>query len=326
MRCAKGIFTITSLDSAMINSQALHQPFVDGAYLRHHAATVNPGPGYYNWSALDSEIAQVEAASKVWSVSVSWGRHTPSWVRAAGCQGFDYIDASDGTTCWLPLPWDPVYLSALSAFHRALAVRYASRASLVQVTANLCCSTDDENILPYDQTSVKNWQAAGYKRGLIVQNFLAKLGELAGLFPGVQVRSTHNIGSLPPLDDSGALIPWRSFDLWGVQQMVSGAINALGSVFAPCNNGLSATWYSPLVAALARPATQVGYQATWFVTGDATYRANGGKPDQVETILQNMVAHGEAGKASWLEMYVSDLVNPACAAIWQQAHAQLAGA
>lgn len=101
-----------ALDSGVTNTQ------VDGLAIRTSWARLEPSEGRYDWTALDSALAQVAAANKKATLHVlgsGYAQVTPSWLMAAGVQFYSGLKGAD------PVPWDAVFLQKWSSFLPKLA-------------------------------------------------------------------------------------------------------------------------------------------------------------------------------------------------------------
>lgn len=101
-----------ALDSGVTNPQ------VDGLAIRTSWARLEPTEGRYDWTSLDSMLAQVAAANKKATLHIlgsGYAQVTPSWLMAAGAQFYNGFKGPD------PVPWDPVFLQKWSNFLPKLA-------------------------------------------------------------------------------------------------------------------------------------------------------------------------------------------------------------
>lgn len=92
-------------------------------HLRYKWAQLNPAPGVYDFDALGAVIDEVQQSGKLVTLNIMAGKYTPDWVFDAGA---DYIDTPAKTGDRysqpnVPLPWDPVLVSAYQDMIVALA-------------------------------------------------------------------------------------------------------------------------------------------------------------------------------------------------------------
>lgn len=101
-----------ALDSGVTDAK------VDGLAIRTSWARLEPTEGRYDWTALDSTLAEVAAAKKKATLHVlgsGYAQVTPSWLMAAGVQFYNGFKGPD------PVPWDPVFLQKWGNFLPKLA-------------------------------------------------------------------------------------------------------------------------------------------------------------------------------------------------------------
>lgn len=101
-------------------------------YLRIPWSYLEPEPGKYCWSVLDTPAQRwLEKGKKIAlriSCSESWTRYaTPEWVEKAGAKGYNFkvgTGVVEDGPFWEPDYNDPVFLEKLDQFLAALAARY----------------------------------------------------------------------------------------------------------------------------------------------------------------------------------------------------------
>jgi PKD repeat protein len=315
----------------------LSNPYVDGFAVRASWSFIEPAPGVYNWAYLDSVINAVTAAGKKVSLSIRAGVDTPSWVYAAGARSFSFVDSSGPAAQTMPIPWDPVFLTQWTNLIQQLGARYASNPALTQVKITGINYGTAETLLPISQggtasngtttwnltNDVANWQAAGYTRLKVESAWQTMADAWAKAFPNQQLAAILAPNNLPPIDSNGNIFS----NLQGADnQLVTDLINLgmarYGSQFVVQNNGLSDTWIYSSITGVANQVT-TGYQMLWFVTGDSSYRMNGGQAIAPATALQNAVNQALANHARYLELYPADITNPALQNVLASTHAGL---
>ncbi len=92
-------------------------------HLRYKWAQLNPDNGVYDFGDLAQVLDVVQKAGKKATLIVMAGMYTPDWVFDAGARPLPLsTKASDNfSQPYIPLPWDPVFLSAYGRLIDALA-------------------------------------------------------------------------------------------------------------------------------------------------------------------------------------------------------------
>jgi hypothetical protein len=145
----------------------------------------------------------------------------------------------------------------------------------------------------------------------------------AKAFPGQQLAMMQVPGGFPTIDNNGQIYSNK----WGADVQLSTTlmnygITAYGSRFAIQNNALCDLWTPTVVINEAGQLT-TGCQALWWVTGDNSYKMNGGKPIGIATELQTPLNAALAAHVKYLELYPVDLENPVLQPVIAAAHAGL---
>jgi PKD repeat protein len=322
IRSATGVFSI-GISDAGIDPGVYANANVDGVLLRTEWNAVETAAGVYNWSYLDGQVAAAAAAGKKVSLVVKAGANTPAWVYTAGAASFAYTDPKTGLPASMPLPWDPVFLADWTQFIKALGVRYASWAAVAQVKVEGLSLSSEETNLPNSSTDTTNWQAAGYTRVKVENAWQTIADAYSHAFPDTKIAFIVVPNSFAPIDDYGNIfISPGGGDPTLVNYLINLGISRYGQQFIVQNNGLSDYWISSLVTNVASQVT-TGYQMLWWVTGDSTYRMNGGMAIDIATELQNAVTSGVNGGAQFLEIYQTDVLNSYLAGVIANAHTTL---
>ncbi len=319
-----GVYSLAIPDGA-IDPRVLTNPSVSGVAVRASWNLTETASGTYNWSYLDRVIAQVTAAGKQFSLAISAGVKTPAWVYAAGSQAFTFVQ--NGITQTIPVPWDPVFLGAWEQFVQALGARYGSNPLLTNVKITGINTTTDETMLPKTPTDVSNWQALGYTRLEVENAWQAIADTFATAFPIKGLVLLTVPSGFPAIDNNGNIISsmLKAGDSVLPGDLISGGISRYGAQFIVQNNGLSDTWISPQVTAVAGQVN-TGYQMLWNVSNDPTYRMTGGQtPYDPATVLQVAVNKALAAGAHYLEIYQIDILNANLADVLASAESSLTG-
>jgi hypothetical protein len=313
-----------------IPPQILDNPNVDGLALRFAWDGLEPADGEFNWGPLDQEFAAAVAHGKVVSLIVMPGRLTPSWVYAAGAQSVSLPDCqgrfgAPTVSGRFPIPWDPVFLSKWQAFLRALGQRYGRNPAFVLMKITGLNAVSGETALsrggPCMMSDASAWRAAGYTRERLMQAYARLLDTYDQAFPDQKFALMLVPRALPPLDDAGRVV--RGPGAQSPDELIDMGIHRFGSKFVVQNNGLSSFWSWERIAQL-RDRVTVGYQMLWNVTGDPQCRMGGNGACDPAPVLRGAVTRGIDTGASYLEIYLRDLLNPELQPIIAEAHQHLA--
>jgi hypothetical protein len=328
-----GVFSLSG-SSLPVPAAVLTNPNVDGVALRQSWSDIETSDGHYDWSFLDSQVPAIVAAGKSVSISIMVGEGTPPWVFAAGARSFSTIVLNPGATDFcqtiqIAVPWDPVFLAKWTAFIKAMGAHYATKPigsvhltglndqsqettlpSHMGEVVNGCTSNDD----------VQEWESLGYSGARIKAAWTQIVDTFAAAFPHSKIIPMVLPNSFPPIDDAGHLNPaWTNLQ----NTLVEIGVARHSSQFGVQNNALSDYFIMPLIQSLASSMT-TGFQMLWWVTNDTSCRLNGLiTPCDPHTELQQAVATGLNGGAAYLEIYQTDIVNPALADVIVLAHTQL---
>jgi PKD repeat protein len=331
-----GIYSLCPGDG-QIPSGILSNKYVDGIAVRADWSFIESSQGVYNWSYLDSMINAATAAGKKVALSIKAGALTPAWVYAAGAQSFTFITATSPTAQTIPVPWDPVFLTQWTNLITALGNRYSSNATLTQVKLTGINYVSSETGLPRSTgvqvtsggktwtttNDVANWVAASYTRTKVENAWQTIADAWAKAFPQQQIASELTPYNFPPIDNNGNVF---SNPQGGDNQIQTDFINLgmarYGTQFVAQNDGLSDTWIFQSIANVADQVT-TGYEMLWYVTGDTTYRMNGGTAIAITTELQNAVNAALAAHARFLDIYPEDITNSSLQNVLASTHTGL---
>jgi PKD repeat protein len=333
-----GVYVL-GIPNASASQSLLTNPYVDGLAVRAMWNFIEPTPGAYNWSYLDSVINAAAAAGKKVSLSITAGINTPSWVYSAGAQAFSFVDSSSSSPQTIPIPWDPVFLAQWKGMIQQLGARYACNAALTHVKITGINYNTAETFLPHSQgvsvtqgtsqwtttNDVANWQAAGYTRTKLENAWQTVADAWSQAFPNQQISSMLVVAGFPPIDNNGNVFACpQGGDTQVVTDLINRGMARYGTQFIAQNNGLSDTWIMPQVTGAADQVT-TGHQMLWWVTGDSTYAMNNGTAIDPATAFQNAVNSAVAAHARFLEVYSQDVGNAVLQGVLANAHAALTG-
>jgi hypothetical protein len=323
-----GVFALVG-DSASVLSTSLQNSSVDGISLRQSWSEVEPTDGVYDFTYLDSQVKAARSAGKLVAIAIKAGVGTPAWLFNEGARGFNTVDPSGCQNVVVPVPWDPVFLSKWTTFIQKVGAHYAGTPiGRIQLTGfNL---GTEETLLPANtgqvvqgcttNNDVQEWQDLGYTGALVKSAWTRITATFAGAFPGSRVVPSLVPGGFPPIDDVGRPNPaWVNLENQLIE-LTSGQPQ-LGLQ----NNALSDYFIDPLVISYAT-SKNTGHQMLWFVTSDSTCRMNHrNTPCDPHTELLQAVSVGLEAEADYLEIYQTDIANPALADIVSLAHQRLHG-
>ncbi len=339
---ARGVFALDTPGGA-ISDQVLSNPNVDGIALLFLWNRIEPEEGRFKWESIDAQIKRVRESGKLYSLGVTPGINTPDWVYQTGARSFNFRwDKPWGQApCSLarfPVPWDAVYLSKWRAFIRALGTRYAHDPRLVLLKIQGVNAQTPEFLLPHDRPGngnasrlvnctpsdeVAEWLQVGYRPAKITQAWEISAMAFGNSFPEQELAIETGPWGMPPINDSGHLIPNRATDVELPIAIISTGKRALDGRFVVQNDGLKATWGWPQLQQLASPEP-VAFQMAWKVTDDPACRMNNFvRPCDPREMLKDSINRGIAAGAAYLEIYQADLLNPALNQTIAEAHQRL---
>ncbi len=318
-----GLYVLLGNDEAAIPPRALANPSVDGIALRFSWRALETADGVFNWTPLDTMIAEAALAGKKVSLSVQAGYLTPAWLYSEGVQSIRFVwDQPSGpaicTVQTMPVPWDPTFLQKWTAFVQAFGVRYNSNPAVAQVKLTGLNSKTQETFLPIanggpinngqcnSYNDIASWQAAGYTSIKVEAAWQRIAASFAASFPSKPLTAMLVPGGFPPLDASGNPIVGQPTDYQVSKDIIATGLATLGTAFIAQNNGLSSTW-------VWKPLTQLSKHTT---VGFQTVGVMGNK-------LAATVKLGLASGGRFLEIYFTDVANPSLQATLAAAHQSL---
>jgi len=311
----RGVFIVTAPNVA-IQPATYTNPAVDGIVIRTFWKNVQPAPGQFDWSFIDSQVQAAAAAGKKVILVVLPGAFTPDWA-LQGVQSAPFVvdyGFDKGTTVTLPMPWDATYLERWFAFVHVLGQRYDPNPAVVNVPATGPTSISEEMSLPNDPAALAAWKQLGYTLKKYENAWQQALAAYVQAFPTTQISLTFYPGL--PIPDAAAETATRS-------DVASFAFTNYGQHMAFQENGLSArkAAASPGYDLVQQYSNQI---ATGFEMGTSATE----KPDQMggtsaASALQASVKLGLKAGVTFLEIYEKDELNPALQSILADAHSEL---
>jgi hypothetical protein len=300
---------VIQLDSSMLTDKNVNSFLIPLAW-----SVVETADGIFDWTTLDSLIAQAAGVNKTVVLDIMPGWDSPSWLYAAGARSFNFLwDQKNWgpglcTIATIPVPWDTIYMQKWSALINALGARYSTNKTVIGVKLTGISSESAETNLPHsvnkkisDGTTnctgydyVINWQAAGYNRTLIESTWLAFAQAYEQAFPTAALISVMQPEGFPPIDQLGNIFSSRTGgDPIATSDILATGVADFPGQFGIQNSALASTWIWPLEESYASQA----------ITGYQTLSALGA------TLPAAMIL-ATAGGADYLELYEADLLNP----------------
>lgn len=203
-----GCFTASGVTA----SDAMGQPLCRGALIRSSWASVEPSPGVYNFTALNTLAGAAKSSGKKWSLAILGGPSSPSWL--VSNLGANYVTFSfRGVPGFiLPLYWDTVVQDRLKKLATALGSQFGSDTGLSLVYITQMTANGVEGHIQGVDMNIFN--AAGYTDDKWVAAVKECAGSYATAFPGKPVAvEVHEV-------NGGSAVPQRILqDLWNDQSL-----------------------------------------------------------------------------------------------------------
>src|SRR5882757_3799982 len=323
----KGIVSMPATEPGGFPDLILNDPRIVGLDLGGKWPDIEATEGVYDWSHLDSELAKAEAHGKKVVLGItSGGVNVPDWLLAnPNVQTFSFIDpnvyhSTYGQELTIPVFWDPIFLAKEIAFIQAAGAHFAAHSSIAVVSCAFAnAATIDWNI-PAAPEDIANWLAAGYTTELMVNAGETIIDATMAAFPNQNVTMAIGRGA-------GDLDPTPNYLS---ETVVDYATTTYGR-FITTKFSLAATAPDPAVdtsslsnwQVLFNQCPNVAGQMLWNVSGDNTYRMNGGVPGNPQTILLNAVTIGAHYGMQYQEIYVVDLEDPTLSSVIDAANTLL---
>lgn len=97
---------------------------VDGVLVKVAWKDIEPEPGVFDFSLIDSQLALAEGKGMRVSLAVTNGPDAPPWLATEGAVFFEYGSFIDETRITIPALWDAVYLARYRELIAALGKQY----------------------------------------------------------------------------------------------------------------------------------------------------------------------------------------------------------
>jgi hypothetical protein len=261
---------------------------IDGVSIRVRGwSTIEPTEGQFDWSKVDSMMAQVSTPNptKKISIAIPAGYTTPQWVYDAGAASYSWVwDRAWGapicSIAKMPLPWDSVFQSKWAALVANFGAKYSSNPQVVSIKLTGPNNAQNAELwLPHkgihgigkgsatcngiggfqfcSYNADQAWIAAGYTRTKMVGAMEWDMAHFR----------------IPAIDDNGQLFSTAGNcgDTQGVNTINAYGMNTYGRVgFVIQNNGLQAspwpqlaTYWNTMTSDAA--FVDIGFQFAWPV-------------------------------------------------------------
>ena len=309
----KGIFCMPPGEPNGFPDLILNDTRIVGLDIVDNWADVEATEGVYDWSSIDSELAKAEAhGKKVLFGIVSGGVNVPDWLLTdyPDIQTFSFIDTNPyhstyGQELTIPVFWDPIFLAKKIALIQAAGAHFASHSSIVVVGCAFANATTEDWNIPNAPEDIANWRAAGYTTDLMVNTGEAIIDATMAAFPNQNVTMSiaRNSGDLDPtVDYLGETIVDYATTTYG--RFITAKYSLAANIPDPAVDISLNNWQVPF-----DQCPNVATQMLWYVTGDSTYRMNGGVRGIPATILLNAIIIGTHYGTQYQEVYEKDLEN-----------------
>jgi hypothetical protein len=315
----KGIVSMPATEPGGFPDSILNDSRIVGLDIGGRWQNIETTEGVYDFSSIDTELAAAEAHGKqVVLVITSGGINVPGWLLTnyPAIQTFTFIDPNPyhstyGQPLTIPVFWDSIFLAKKTAFIQAAGAHYAAHSSIAVVSCSFANATTDDWNIPNAPADIANWLAAGYTTELMVNAGEMIVDATMSAFPNqnVVLAIGRNSDSLDPTED------------YLSETVVDYATTTYGR-FITAKYSLAANTPDPAIdtslfnwQVLFDRWPNVAGQMLWKVTGDTTYRMNGGVAGDPATILLNAVTIGSHYGTQYQEIYEVDLENPTLSSV-----------
>jgi hypothetical protein len=187
---ATGLYGLVPHDAAPGSPQVqafLQHPHFAGVSVRTGWERIEAVENVYDWSYVDSMIAEAGKHGKRIMLRVRPSWETPDWVYQAGAEPFWYHERNDGGRLQrMPVPWDPVFQARWADFIAELGRRYRANPGLVHVLITGASRSDCEMYLPANSERAAGqpaWEEVGYTPGRMIDAWKQVIDRWAAALP-----------------------------------------------------------------------------------------------------------------------------------------------
>jgi len=180
----RGVFDIANL-GAPVPDIVLLNPDVDGISLRQFWSAIEPTEGVFDFSYLDSTIANCASHGKQVLVRIGTMSGRPAWVDDAVRQnGGEFFTFSDnGVPTTIPVFWDPTFLAKKKALIAALGAHFTNNHTVSIVVVSFANATSEDWNVPHTPDLIPQWLSLGYSSALMVDAGAQLIGATLDAFP-----------------------------------------------------------------------------------------------------------------------------------------------
>lgn len=327
------------------NLQALALPYVDGIYLALNWSDIEPSRGVYNWTAVDTAIAQVAALGKKVQIGIAASRYSPTWATtgAASLTSVTTIGFGTSQTCpsiTVPNSWDATYQTYWGELIAAFGAHYAGNPTINTVmfggihwnTAELMWPHFTGGTVGICQTS--NDVAAALQAGATEENIFAAfklfLNEYATAFPNTYIAIQGCGGGIVPPAVTAAVGPGGSSDPIGqyncFQNMVPWGKSTLGSLFVVQVNDWHQTAFTGPYSDMSPVATHglSGGTAAVQFASILSQNCPGSTNCNIYLTLQAMTQElFQYTSVKYVQVFPGDLLDPTLTSLWKRLETRL---
>lgn len=248
---------------------------------------LNPSSGVYDWTDLDTDISNIIANGKQFSIKVAAGDKTPAWVYALPVTKLTFSEfvGDDNTLVAIDQPvfWEANYITAWTTFITALSTHLQSDANVWASLSHMSitginrktdeyriCAQASEYRAPYTSSdAVSIWNGAGYSEALILSTQQTFNTLFATQFSGKDLAfSMTNYGTTPPFP---AIIGYTDMNQNAIDDLAVYGTRVYGIYTSVKSNFVSATVTTQAAAAGLSIAGQLSEKE--FGEGNASYIA-----------------------------------------------------
>ena len=323
----KGIVSMPATKPGGFPDSILNDPRIVGLDLGDQWPNIETTEGVYDFSSIDSQLVKAEAHGKqVVLVITSGGINIPTWLLAdyPDIQTFSFIDTNPyhstyGQELTIPVFWDPTFLAKKIALIQAAGAHYASHSSIAVVSCSFANATTDDWNIPSAPEDIANWLAAVYTTELMVNTGETIIDATMAAFPNQNVVMAigRNTTGLDPTVDylSGTVVDYAT-TTYG--RFITAKYSLFANTPDPAVTVSLDSWQ-----VLFDQCPNVSGQMLWKVSGDSTYRMNGGVPGDPATILLNAITIGTHYGTQYQEIYEIDLEDSTLSSVIDTANTLL---
>lgn len=246
---------------------------------------LNPSSGVYDWTDLDTDIANILANGKQFSIKVAAGDKTPNWVYALPVTKLTFSefvgDDNVLVTIDQPVFWEANYITAWTTFVTALSAHLQADSNVWDALSHVSitginrktdeyriCAQASEYRAPYTSSdAVTIWNGAGYTEALILSTQETFNTLFATQFSGKDLAfSMTNYGTTPPFP---AITGWTDMNQNAITDLATYGTRVYGIYTSVKSNFVSATVTTQAAAAGLSIAGQLSEKE--FGDGTAPY-------------------------------------------------------